>query len=91
MGNRAMGEQGRERAKEVILSILMEYMIALSTKEILIQIKTRNLRGYGRMEWGARRIGGFLRQLKKEDKVERIGTPDKYKWRITEYGLSSRM
>ena len=77
-----MSERGRERAKEVILSVLMEYMIPLSAKEILIQIKTRNLKGLGRTEWGTRRIGGFLRQLREEGKVERAGSKDRYRWKI---------
>jgi len=82
IGRRGMSEEGREKAKNLILSILQEYMISLSVREILMQIKARRLKGYGNTHWGTLRIAGFLRLLRGDGLVECVGKKHSRRWRI---------
>jgi len=77
-----MSKRGSDKAKKIILSVLGESTIPLSAKDILFQIKARNLKGWGNTKWGTLRIGGFLRILRNMGIVEHIGSKDRYRWKI---------
>lgn len=77
-----MSKRGSDKAKSIILSVLRESTIPLSAKDILFQIKAGNLKGWGNMQWGTLRIGGFLKVLKNMGIVEHVGSKDRHRWRI---------